>query len=286
PTENRLQEIIDSIVSEIRTVVREKLVIAFSGGEDSTLVAVLAKMALGDQRVELVTVDWGPFTYENARFGVTKVAEELGLRHTFIDGRRRQSEVWRHGPSCNMCTRYAKLDLILSMQGNFVVATGSNLSDSWGRNGVKMNDRVYSPLMNLDKKTIRLLIDYLGVKPMKIGESAQREGCKLKHLLKMMINPSYHGGAVDWSNEVLLRFLREIDYKHTTANVKIIGPLSKNIALVNVLPHLNDSQSSELIRRLKDVETVEEIHILKTPVKLKILVNPSLYNDSTARMSV
>jgi len=286
PVESRFQEIVENIVSEIRTLVRERLVVAFSAGEDSSLVAALAKMALGSQRVELVTVDWGPFMYDNARSGVTKVAQELGLRHTFINGQRRQSEVWRHGPSCNMCTRYAKLDLILSMRGDFVVATGSNLSDSWGKNGVKMNGRVYSPLKDLDKDTIRLLIGYLGIKPMKIGESTQREGCKLKHLLKMLINPFYHGDAVDRSNEVLLRFLREIDYKHTAANVKVIGPLSKNIALVNVLPHLDDSQSNELIRRMKDVKTIEEIEILKKPVKLKVLLNPSLYNNPVARTSV
>ncbi len=285
-SEDRIQEIVDEILQDIRATVPGRLLVAFSGGEDSSLVAFLCKRALGKDRVTLVTVNWGPFTYSTARSGVIEVAKNLDLDLIFVDGSLRQSEVWRHGPSCNLCTRFAKLQSVLDVDPLSYVATGSNLSDSWGQNGIKINGRIYSPLIKLDKRTIRLLLEHFGIQPMKIGESSVREGCKLKHLLKMMTNPSYHGRAVSSANEILLSFLREIDYNSVLANVKIVGPLSKNIALVNVLPNLNDSQSNEIIRRLRDIEVIEEIHVLKNPIKLKILANPGLFNDPMARLRV
>lgn len=285
-TEDRIQKIVDEILLDIRTTVPGKVLVAFSGGEDSSLAAFLSKQALGKDRVTLITVDWGPFTYGAAKSGVIEVAKSLDLDLMFVDGYHRQSQIWRHGPSCNMCTRFAKLQSVLDVDRMSYVVTGSNLSDSWGQNGIKVNGRIYSPLINLDKKTIRLLIEHFGIQPMKIGESSQREGCKLKHLLKMMTNLSYHGKAVSLANEILLAFLKQINHKALLANVKIIGPLSKNIALVNVLPHLKEHESNEIIRKLKIVDVIEEVHVLKNPVRLKILANPGLFNESTSRLRV
>ncbi|HEY8541652.1 MAG TPA: ExsB family protein [Pseudothermotoga sp.] len=285
-SEGRIQEIVDKIVLDIKTTVQGKLLVAFSGGEDSSLAAFLSKQALGKDRVTLVTVDWGPFTYNAAKSGVVEAARSLDLDLIFVDGHIRQSQIWCHGPSCNMCTRFAKLQSVLDVDHTSYIATGSNLSDSWGQNGIKINGRLYSPLIDLDKKTIRLLIEYLGIKPMKIGESTQREGCKLKHLLKMMINFSYHGKAVSCANEILLSFLKEINHETLLANVKIIGSLSKNIALVNVLPHLGEQESDEIVRRLSAIDVIDEVHVLKDPVKLKVLANPGLFNESLARTRV
>lgn len=284
--EDSVQQIVDKILLDIKNTVHGKLLVAFSGGEDSSLVAYLSKQALGKDRVVLVNVDWGNFTYKTAKDGVVEMAKDLGLELIFVNGQHRQSQIWRHGPSCNACTRFAKLQSVLDVDHTSYVATGSNLSDSWGQNGVKLNGRVYSPLIDLDKETIRLLLDHLGIRPVKIGESSQREGCKLKHLMKMMTNPSYHGEAVSSCNETLLSFLNQIDYKPILANVKIIGPLSRNIALVNVLPHLGEQESDQVVQRLRAIDKVDEIHVLKKPVKLKILANPGLFNDPVARLRV
>ncbi|MGB9820923.1 MAG: ExsB family protein [Pseudothermotoga sp.] len=282
--ENCIQKTVDEIISDIRNIVPGRLLVAFSGGEDSSLVAFLAKQALGKDRVVLVTVDWGPFTYSAAREGVVSAAKSLDLDLILVSGQQRQFDIWRHGPSCNMCTRFAKLQSVLDLDEKAYVATGSNLSDSWGENGVKINGRLYSPLIALDKKTIRSLLSYLGIRPVKIGESSQREGCKLKHLLKMMTNPNYHGQAVNLSNEILLSFLSEINHASILANVKIIGPLSRNIALVNVLPHLNERESSEIVRRLSTVSAIDEVYVLRDPVVLRILANPGLFNNPTATL--
>lgn len=280
--ESGIQEIASGLIADIRRTVSEKLLVAFSGGEDSTLVAYLAKQALGEKSNPGYR-RLGKFTYEKARKGVAEVSKLLGLSHYFIDGVEKQSQIWRYGPSCNMCTRYAKLQSILDFGEEAVVATGANRSDSWGINGVKINGKFYSPLIDLDKGTIRNMLSFFGLQPVKIGESSHREGCKLKHLLKMMINPDYHGNAVALSNEILLDFLKEIDHKASLANVKIIGPLSKNIALVNVFPHLDVLASKEVVKRINNLSCVDEAYVLNNPIKLKVLANPGLFNDFTAR---
>lgn len=271
------------MIEEIRNTVQDKrIVVAYSGGEDSSLAAALCKLALGPERVILATVDWGQFTYKTIRENVVNSAERLGLTHVFLNGIERQKKVWRYGPNCNGCTRFAKL---LTVQENFpdsTIVTGSNQSDSWGKYGLKVHGNLYSPLKELTKFQIRQLVNFLQIHPVKIGESSIREGCKLKHLMKMLINPDYHGKAVAEANEVLLEFLRKKAKSVQLANVKIVGPLSKNIALVNVRPHLNDDEKEELLSALKSIDVIDEVHILDRSVKLKILVNPGLYNNPHA----
>ncbi|MFN4190699.1 MAG: ExsB family protein, partial [Pseudothermotoga sp.] len=86
PGEDRIQEIVDEILQDIKATVPGRLLVAFSGGEDSSLVAFLSKQALGKDRVTLVTVNWGPFTYSSARSGVIEVAKNLDLDLIFVDG--------------------------------------------------------------------------------------------------------------------------------------------------------------------------------------------------------
>ncbi len=281
-----IQKLAEHLIHEIRENFPQGLIVAFSGGEDSSLVAYLAKLALGADKVILVTVDWRSATYKRLREQVNLNAKRLGLRHVTLDGSKKQADILRHGPNCNSCTREAKLGTILEQFPDGVVATGANKSDSWGSNGLKINGRLYSPLFDLTKDEIRSMVKFFEIPVAKVGESAFREGCKMKHLLKMLINPAYHGRAASESNEVLLSFLEEIGHKPVLANVKIIGPLSKNIALVNILPQLQSNQEEELLRRLKLLNCIDEVHIVKSPLKLKVLVNPGIYNDETARQNV
>jgi len=262
------------------------LYVAFSGGEDSTLVALIAREALGKDRVQLVTVDWGQFTYARSRKIVSQLALEIGLPHRFIAGSGTQKKIWKHGPSCSSCTRNVKLGLIKNIAKDGLIATGANQSDSWGRTGIKLNGNVFSPLLELSKEDIRYFLDHFGFNVPKIGESVDREGCKLKHLLKMMINEEYHGRAVCESNELLLSYLGARSWNAKLANVKIVGPLSKNIALVNVVPHLSEKYAAELRTLLNSLECVDEVHVVNRPVKLRVLANPGLFNDSTARSHV
>ncbi len=275
------------MIQEIRNVARDKnIVVAFSGGEDSSLAAFFCKLAVGPERVVLVTVDWGQFTYRTIKENVAASALRLGLRHVVLDGTERQKRVWRYGPNCNECTRFAKLFTIQTTFPDSVIVTGSNQSDSWGRIGPKVHENFYSPLKELTKDSIRQLLKLFQIQPVKVGESSIREGCKLKHLMKMLINPAYHGRAVAEANEVLLDFLRRNNINVQLANVKIIGPLSKNVALVNVHPPLNEEEKQELLSMIKNIDTIDEAFILDKPVRLKILANPGLYNDPSAREDV
>jgi uncharacterized protein len=260
-----------------------KLYVAFSGGKDSSLVAILAKMALGGERVELVTVDWGPYTYERSREIVRNFAETYGLKHTFIPSNRMQEKVWRHGPSCNACTRDVKTVLVKRYAQGHLVASGANASDSWGKTGLKVFDGVYSPLYRAGKKEINEMLKFLGLEVKKIGESAGREGCKLKHLLKMLINPDYHGRAVSVANEILLRVLEKHNFKPELANVKIIGPLSRNIALVNVKPLPPEKVMNEIVEKLSSEETIDGVIVVDGPMKLVVLASPAIYRNEESR---
>ncbi len=272
------------IVEDIRETVKDgKLYVAFSGGKDSSLVAILAKMALGEERVELVTVDWGPYTYEKSRKIVRSFAEKYGLKHTFIPSNGLQEKVWRYGPSCNACTRDVKTRLVKEYAGGCLVASGANASDSWGKTGLKVFDGVYSPLYRVGKAEINAMIDHLGIEVRKIGESAGREGCKLKHLLKMLINPNYHGRAVSVANEILLNVLEKHGFAPELANVKIIGPLSRNIALVNVKPFPPEEIVEEIVEKLSEEKTIDEVVVVDGPMRLFVLANPAIYRNEESR---
>nr|WP_296907474.1 7-cyano-7-deazaguanine synthase [Thermotoga sp.] len=265
------------------TVKDGKLYVAFSGGKDSSLVAILAKMALGKERVELVTVDWGPYTYERSRQIVRNFAEKYGLKHTFISSNGLQEKVWRYGPSCNACTRNVKTHLVKAYAGKHLVASGANASDSWGKAGLKVFDGVYSPLYRVGKAEINAMLEHLGIEVKKIGESAGREGCKLKHLLKMLINPNYHGKAVSVANEILLNILEEHNFTPELANVKIAGPLSRNVALVNVKPLPPGKIVEKIVERLSREETIDEVVVVDKPIKLFVLANPAIYRNEASR---
>ncbi len=273
--------LIDTTIAEIREISRgERITVAFSGGQDSTLVAALASEALGRDRVKLVNVCFGPYSYSRGLEIVVELADRLGLRLEFTPGYEAQEAVWKNGPSCNRCTRYAKLP---SMRNSAlgIIATGANQSDTWGQTGIALKDGFYAPIRGWDKKLIGMALEELKIHVPRIGEAPVREGCKLKHLLKIMANPSYHGYAVAISNEILLDCLES--FPHTLANVKIAGPLSKNIALVNVSPLPPVELRERITAMLGRVEEIDEVRWIDGETKLKILANPGIYNSEEAR---
>ncbi len=274
-------------VADIRAVTgRSPVVVAFSGGLDSSTVAALARDALGASNVLLVTVNMGQYNYRRGNQIVLEMAEQLGLEQRCLLGQKMQHTVQRGGPACNRCTRHIKLGLVKAASRGRLVLTGSNRSDTWGQMGVKVSGGFYSPLLDLDKPQIRGLADELGLRIPRIGEHTGREGCKLKHLLKPLINPDYHGRAVAEANEVLLSALNEAGWAATLANVKIAGPMRRNIALVNVRPAPSGDLRNRIEAALVDLPVIDEVRFIEGPTRLVVKIGPALAGDANGRFWV
>lgn len=271
---------IDGIIQEIRSV-RTSLpfFVAFSGGMDSTVAARLVIEAVGKAQVELVHVTFEEYAYARTLENVKTLADNLGCQLRWVKGKAQQEKVLRYGPSCNLCTKRVKLGGVRSITPpGAMIVSGANQSDSWGQYGEKLLHDTYSPLFDFDKPMIKELLTLFGFKMEQVrsGESIHREGCKLKHLMKMLAVPSFHGKAVSEANENLLDILHQSGWSGELANVKIIGPLRKNVGLINVHPLPDDSVQHAISERLKALDSIHELHWMTRPAELDIIANPSI----------
>lgn len=263
-----------------------EVIIALSGGLDSSLVFFLSVLAWGKERVIPVHVDWGIYTYGGIPEKVRMLCSGFDLEPVFISGQSALEGVLKKGPACNRCTRKAKLGLIRSLFPNSLIVTGANQSDSWGSRGKSLINNVYAPLFPLTKAEVKDLAKELGLFVAPIGESSVREGCKAKHLLKPLVSHEFHGEAVSMANELLLNFLKKAKMEAQLANVKIVGPLSTNIAVVNVLPYFDQETKGELKETLKKTNLLNKIIFADSPLRLTIVCNPAIYNDTHAQAAI
>jgi uncharacterized protein len=280
----KIEETINNLKEEIKQIVgNQSLYIAFSGGMDSTVVALLARDALPNDQIILVNVCFGAYSYSKAIEAVLLLSKQLNLKLNFISSNNQQENIMRHGPNCNQCTREVKIGKVKAFSHKGIVASGANKSDSWGKTGIKFMNGIYSPLINLDKNEIKEILNFYGFTIPKIGENSTREGCKFKHLLKMAVNHEYHSRAAVMANEVLLDILDFYEVKREIANVKIIGPLSQNIALINIRPLPENRIIHEIINALEKEESIDKIDVVDRPLKLKILSNPGIFNNEDSK---
>ena len=281
---SQIKENIKILLEEIREVSKEEeVVVAFSGGLDSTVVSALAVRALGKEKVEAINVNFGEYTYNKSLKNIQELSKDLDLKLKIVPGKEEQERVLKKGPACNRCTRIAKLGRVKKEAKGRLVLTGSNQSDTWGKKGLKICDGFYAPLLEFNKEAIREIADYLGIKILSLGENKFREGCKLKHLLKPLATPCYHGRAVAEANELLLSILGQAKYDSRLANVKVVGPLNKNLGLVNISPLPEEKLRKKIIQKLKEVETLEEIIFLDRPIKLIIKANKGQFDNQYSR---
>lgn len=109
----------------------ERVVVAFSGGVDSTFLARAAKDALGD-RALLVTAD--SETYPASELAeARRLAEHLGLRHVVVETRELDNpEYARNAPNrCFFCKEelFTKLSPIAEREGMARLVYGANMDD-------------------------------------------------------------------------------------------------------------------------------------------------------------
>lgn len=282
--DNNVKERIKNIQIEMKEIIGDKhLYIAFSGGMDSTVVALLAKDTLKKNKITLVNVCFGAYSYSKGLEAVLSIASQLGIKLFFARGEEEQENIMYHGPNCNQCTRVVKIGKVKEFSYKGIIASGANKSDSWGNTGIKFLDGIYSPLINLNKDEIKEILDYYEFTIPKIGENNIREGCKYKHLLKMSVSNTYHSRADVIANEIIHDVLDFYDVKREIANVKIIGPLSKNIALINIKPLPDRKILTEILSILEREESIDFVDIVDRPLKLKILANPGIYNNDESK---
>ena len=275
---------IEEIKNEYKLYAEDKKIyIAFSGGLDSTVAALIARDTFDNSKITLINVCFGAYSYSKGLEAVLILANQMNLRLFFTQGEKEQENLMYHGPNCNQCTKNIKLGKVKEFVYKGLVVVGSNQSDSWGKLGIKYNDGIYSPLLNLNKKEINEILNFYGFKIPKIGESNFREGCKFKHLLKMAVNNKFHSRADVIANEVLHDILDFYNYERTLGNVKIIGPLSKNIALINVKPIPENSIKKIIIEKISQEETIDEVVFVDKPLKLKVAANPGIINNENSK---
>ena len=261
----------------------EEIVVAFSGGLDSTVVSALAIKVLGREKVEVITISFGEYSYSKGLRNIQDISRALNLKLKIVQGKKEQERVLKKGPACNKCTRIAKLGRVKKEASGRLVLTGSNQSDTWGKRGLKLCNGFYAPLLELNKEEIRKIADYFDIKILQIGENKFREGCKLKHLLKPLAIPHYHGQAAAEANELLLSILEQEEYDSVLANVKIVGPLNKNIGLVNVSPLPEEKLKEKIMEELGKVKTLEKIEFLDKPIKLIVKANKGQFDNRHSR---
>lgn len=161
-------KLLETLLEDFRK--KGSIVVAFSGGVDSSVVAILAHQALGDKSVA-VTVD-SPMMFPDEVQTAKEVAQYIGINHIIVPlNELEYSAILQNPPDrCYHCKKLRFSDLIefAKKEGYAAVADGTNVEDfDEHRPGIRAARelQVWSPLAErcLGKKEIRALAKLLNL---------------------------------------------------------------------------------------------------------------------------
>lgn len=158
----------ERIMDEMREMGR--IVVAFSGGVDSSVVAALAQRALGDNALAVTAVSetLAGRELEEAK----EIAGEIGIRHELMAFSELDDDRFKENTSsrCFFCQsmRFDHLRTIADRTGAEVLASGTNFDDLGDhRPGLKAMEarRIYQPLLEhkVTKVGVRAIAKDLGL---------------------------------------------------------------------------------------------------------------------------
>ncbi|MFQ6085682.1 MAG: ATP-dependent sacrificial sulfur transferase LarE [Candidatus Bathyarchaeia archaeon] len=159
---------VERLVGKLKS--KKGILVALSGGVDSSVVAALAKIAVGDKALAVTTSSLllPPGEIENAK----RIAREIGIRHVIVEANELSNRGFVANPTdrCYYCKKelIGQLREIAEREGLETIVEGTNAEDLKShRPGAKAleEEAVNSPLAEagLNKAQVREIASYLGL---------------------------------------------------------------------------------------------------------------------------
>jgi len=165
----KIRDKLDRLQRRLRSL--ESAVVAFSGGVDSSLLAVTASVALGSRMVAVTAVS--PSLPESDRLSVKGFCTDHGIGHEFVNTGEMDDPDYASNPEnrCYYCKRHLVRALIkfADERGYRYVVEGTNASDLGGHRpghqASREEERAVTPLIEcgFTKEEVRSAAEALGI---------------------------------------------------------------------------------------------------------------------------